>query len=112
MPLANKYIHADYKTHMHNSLIHCFMLTGLPGLLLAAAWYVLLLIRLIRAFFSGPDTPLTTAFLTIPLSGILLYSMLETIMFSSVGLAGFTFLFLAGFFLAEDEACSRISPEA
>lgn len=112
MPLANQFIHSDHKTHMHNSLVQCFMLTGLPGLLLAAAWYVLLLIKLIRTFFSGSDTPFATAFLTIPLSGIMLYSMLETIMFSSVGLAGFTFFLIAGFFLAEESECARISPEA
>ena len=105
MLLPNKYFHRpQFETHMHNSLLQCFMLSGLPGLLLAFIWYVLLLIRLVRTFFSGPGTPFATAFLTIPLSGILLYSMMEAIMFSNVALAGYTFFLLVGFFIAETQA--------
>ena len=105
MLLPNKYFHRpQFETHMHNSLLQCFMLSGLPGLLLAFIWYVLLLIRLVRTFFSGPGTPFATAFLTIPLSGILLYSMMEAIMFSNVALAGYTFFLFVGFFIAETQA--------
>lgn len=101
MPLANQFIPgSEYKNHMHNALVDCFMLTGLPGFLLALAWCVLLLIKMIRAFFAR-RAPLGCALLTIPLAGMLLYSMLEVVIFSASDVCGLLFFLLAGLFLAE-----------
>ena len=70
--------------HMHNYLIQVLMLTGLVGFLLVLCFSVLLVIRMVRLYFS--DNPKATAdikVLTLPVSGILLYGMLETVIFTA-----------------------------
>lgn len=108
MPLANKYIPSrEYKAYMHNLIAQTFMLTGLPGTLLVLAWCVLLLIKLVRAFFRrAQDVPITYAILTIPLACVFLYDMVEVIVFTNFDVCGYVFLLLAGLFLAEYEELS------
>ena len=70
--------------HMHNYLIQVLMLTGLPGFLLVLAFSVLLVVRMVRLYFSkhpGATTAIKT--LTLPVSGILVYGMLETVIFTA-----------------------------
>ena len=70
--------------HMHNYLLQTLMLTGLVGMLLAAAFSVLLVVRMIRLFFStDPRATLDIKLLTLPVSGILLYGMFETVIFTA-----------------------------
>ena len=108
MPLANKYIPStEYKAYMHNLFAQAFMLTGLPGTLLVLAWCVLLLIKLVRAFFRrAQDVPITYAILTIPLACVFLYDMVEVVIFTNFDVSGYVFLLLAGLFLAEYEELS------
>lgn len=70
--------------HMHNYLLQVLMLTGLIGFLLVLAFTVLVVIRMIRLFFSQ-NPAVTTAIktLTLPVSGVLVYGMLETILFTA-----------------------------
>ena len=67
--------------HMHNYLLQVLMLTGLPGFLLVLAFSVLLVIRMIRLFFSPAG--LAVKALTLPVCGILIYGMLETVIFTA-----------------------------
>ncbi len=70
--------------HMHNYLIQVLMLTGLIGFLLVLAFSVLVVIRMIRLFFSRhPDATMAIKSLTLPVSGILVYGMLETVIFTA-----------------------------
>ena len=67
--------------HMHNYLLQVLMLTGLPGFLLVLAFSVLVVIRMFRLFFSGAS--LAVKALCFPVSGVLLYGMLETVIFTA-----------------------------
>lgn len=70
--------------HMHNYLLQVLMLTGLPGFLLVLAFSVLLVVRMIRLFFSEhPEATIAVKLLTLPVSGILIYGMLETVIFTA-----------------------------
>ena len=70
--------------HMHNYLLQVLMLTGLIGFLLALGFSVLLVVRMIRLFFTqNPDADTAIKSLTLPVSGILLYGMLETVIFTN-----------------------------
>ena len=70
--------------HMHNYLIQVLMLTGLVGFLLVLAFSVLLVLRMIRLFFTqNPAATTAIKSLTLPVSGILLYGMLETVIFTN-----------------------------
>ena len=94
--------------HMHNYLIQTLMLTGLIGFLLVLVFSVLLVRRMLRLFFSrnpGATTAIKT--LTLPVSGILLYGMLETVIFTNsaddravTDFRELFFFLLAGFVLA------------
>lgn len=91
--------------HIHNYLLQVLLLTGLPGFLLVLAFSVLLVIRCVRLFFS--EAALTEKLLVLPISGIFMYGMLETILFTDSAdqraLTDFRELFfflLAGFVLA------------
>ena len=73
-------------THMHNFILEVFMLTGLPGFLLVAAFCVLLLIRMLHLFFTKDKrVSLAEKTLTIPLAGILIYGMFEVVIFTACG---------------------------
>ncbi len=67
--------------HMHNYLLQVLMLTGLPGFLLVLAFTVLTVIRMFKLFFSGAG--LAVKSLCFPVSGIMLYGMLETVIFTA-----------------------------
>lgn len=70
--------------HMHNYLIQVLMLTGLPGFLLVLIFSVLLVVRMIRLFFTkNPHASTAVRTLTLPVSGILVYGMLETVIFTA-----------------------------
>lgn len=70
--------------HMHNYLIQVLMLTGLIGFLLVLVFSVLLVVRMVRLFFTrNPYATLDIKALTLPVSGILLYGMLETVIFTA-----------------------------
>lgn len=94
--------------HMHNMFLQVLMLTGLIGLGLVLAFTVLLVIKMIRFFFSQhPEASIDKKILTLPLSGIFIYGMLETILFTASAderaLTDFRelcFFLIAGIFLA------------
>ena len=66
--------------HIHNYLLQVLLLTGVPGFLLVLAFSLLLVWRCVRLFFS--KARLADKLLILPLSGVLIYGMLETIIFT------------------------------
>jgi O-antigen ligase len=93
--------------HMHNFLLQVLMLTGIIGLALVLAFTVLMVLKMIRLFFSQhSDATMDIKVLTLPLSEIFIYGMFETILFTASAderaLTDFRELFfflLAGIFL-------------
>lgn len=79
MDVPHKYQNYPY-WHMHNYLLQVLMLTGLPGLALVLAFSVLLVLRMLRLFFSGAESAVKV--LTLPLAGVLIYGMFETVLFT------------------------------
>ena len=70
--------------HMHNYLLQVLMLTGLVGFLLVLDFTVRLVVRMLRLFFTrNPAATTAIKSLTLPVSGILLYGMLETVIFTN-----------------------------
>ena len=70
--------------HMHNYLLQVLMLTGLIGFLLVLAFSVLLVVRMLCLFFTqNPAATTAIKSLTLPVSGILVYGMLETVIFTA-----------------------------
>ena len=69
------------KAHCHNFMLQTLMLTGLPGLLLALAFCVLLVIRAVRALLE-PDSPLSEILLWLPLLCTLVYEQFASGLFT------------------------------
>ena len=107
MDIPNQYQSYPY-FHMHNFLLQVLMLTGVIGFLLVLAFTVLMVIKMIRLFFSQhPEASMDVKILTLPISGIFIYGMLETILFTASAdaraLTDFRelcFFLIAGIFLA------------
>ena len=105
MDTPNKYLFGVYRLpiqpNMHNYLFQSILQTGLPGFLLLLAWTLLIVVRMLRVFFSRGESavPLSVAFLTIPLTGMFLYSSMEYELFPAWDTCTQGFLLLAGVFL-------------
>lgn len=83
MDIPHKYQNYPY-FHMHNYLVQTLMLAGVVGLLLVLAFSVMLVIKMIRLFFSRlPGVTAAVKTLTLPLSGIFIYGMMETAIFTN-----------------------------
>lgn len=106
MDVPNQYQSYPYY-HMHNFLLQTLMLTGVIGFGLALAFTVLMVLKMIRLFFSNhPDASLAIKSLTLPLSGIFIYGMFEIILFTAsadersvTDFRELCFFLLAGIFL-------------
>ena len=82
MDIPHKYQSHPYY-HMHNYLLQTLMLTGLVGLMLVLGFTVLMVIKMIRLFFSQhPEATLAVKTLTLPLSGVFVYGMFEIVLFT------------------------------
>lgn len=104
MARTNAYLAGVYRIHaqpsMHNYLFQSILLTGLPGFLMVLFWTLLIVVRMIRMFFSREETvPLSIAFLTIPMTGMFLFNMMEYELFPAWDSSSQAFLLLAGVFL-------------
>lgn len=107
MDIPNQYQSFPY-FHMHNFLLQVLMLTGIIGFMLVLTFTVLMVIKMIRLFFSQhPEATMDVKILTLPLSGIFIYGMLEIILFTASAddraLTDFRelcFFLIAGIFLA------------
>ena len=105
MDRTNKYLFGVYRLptqpNMHNYLFQSILQTGLPGFLLLLGWTLLIVVRMIRVFFSrgASAVPLSFAFLTIPMTGMFLFSSMEYELFPAWDACTQAFLLLTGAFL-------------
>lgn len=87
--------------HFHNSYLEILVIGGLPGFLLAMAFFVLLAVDVVRLFFAPAGSlDFATRFLGLPVTGLLLYNMLESSLFATMDLRAILFFILAGFVIA------------
>jgi O-antigen ligase len=85
--------------HWHNSFLQTLMTAGLPALLCALGFSVLLIVKCFRLVFID-KTPFADLILLLPTLGILLHGMLEAFLFVNFGLQNILFFLLAGFLFA------------
>lgn len=85
--------------HTHNVFLETLMLTGLPGLLLALAFTLILLWRMVRVFFAA-GAELSVKLLTLPLATVLLKNMGEATLLRYDDITNYVFFLAAGAFLA------------
>ena len=83
----------------HNFFLETLMLTGLPGLLLALAFTLILVWRMVRVFFAA-GAELSVKLLTLPLATVLLKNMGETTLLRYDDITNYVFFLAAGAFLA------------
>lgn len=81
--------------HTHTMFLQVLMLAGIPGLLLMLAFVVLVSIRIIRLYFA-PSECMAVKVLTLPMTGFLVYNMLDASLFYSFDLRSTLFFVLAG----------------
>lgn len=86
------------KPHFHNSYLQAFNITGLPGLGLLLAFSLLLVVKIVRLFFSS--APMEQKVLLMILTGIFSYNLLETSLFVAADTRAFIFYIVAGAVLA------------
>ncbi len=90
----------EIKPHMHNMFMEVLMLTGIPGLIMVLFWTVPLIIRMIRFFFDRTaGICLAVKYLTVPLSGVLFWHLVEVGIFTKTDTFGKVFFLLCGVFL-------------
>ena len=97
MSIANE-VMPKTRPHYHNSYLQALNITGLPGLALLLAFSVLLVVKIIRLYFSS--APLELKSFLIILTGIFFYNLLETSLFVAADIRAFIFYILAGAILA------------
>lgn len=88
--------------NMHNYLLETLMLTGLPGLLLVSLFSLILAIKMFRVFFTKqPQVSFALKLLTIPLAGLFIDSLMESLLFTTTNSITITFFIIAGIFIAD-----------
>ena len=80
--------------HTHNGLLQILANFGLPGLILFVL-FLLPLLKKILCVYLG-NAPMSAKILTLPLIGLLVYSVMEPMFSSLVGLASVLFMLIAG----------------
>lgn len=89
--------------HTHNYLIESLFLTGIPGLLIMLVFSAILIVRMLKVFFS-PRADMYHKLLVIPLSAILVKNMGEATLVWHYSIANditnYIFFLVAGLFLA------------
>ncbi len=105
MDTTNRYLFGVYRIavqpNMHNYLFQSILLVGLPGFLLVLAWTLLIVVRMVRVFFSrgASAVPFSFAFLTIPMTGMFVFCSMEYELFPAWDASTQAFLLLTGVFL-------------
>ena len=83
--------------HYQNYLIQVMIITGITGLLLAAAFSFLLVMKAIRLFFNRKkNIPISVKTLVLPVVACLIYMMFEIGIFTSTDLRTLFFFLLSG----------------
>ena len=81
--------------HFHNALLQILMTTGLPGLILASAFLLLVFCKAFRSLFCS-RIPLDDRLLTLPVLTVLPRIMLEATLFSDTNVRTLFFFLMCG----------------
>ena len=88
-----------HMTHYQNYLIQVLIVTGLPGLLLAASFSILLVIKSVKSFFCcGEKLSLPHKTLVLPIAASMAYMMFEIGLFTTTDLRTLFFFLMSGIF--------------
>lgn len=103
MDRSNRYLYGVYRLplqpNMHSFLFQALMLTGLPGFLLLLAWALISASRMLRVYFAPKEAvPLPIAYLTIPLTGMFVFNLMEYQLFPAWDSSSQGFLLVLGVF--------------
>ena len=101
MGVTNAVLHRSTTiAHFHNFLIQTLILTGLPGLLLALAFCVLIVTKGLKRFFS-PEPAVSMGVRMLALSPIaaILYAMFESCLFTDLDIRCLFFFLMSGLLL-------------
>ena len=89
------------KPHMHNMFFQILMLTGLPGLLLIVVWTAILFKKTVQYYFSEHvSILLSSKLLIIPITGVLVWHLVEAGLFTKTDIYGKVFFLLCGVFVS------------
>lgn len=90
MLLPNSFTGVDFFwDSMHNNFLEILVFAGIPGFLLACAFFVLLILRMIHYFFSDdPRATLARKMLILPIVCCLFHSLMEAGFFTPYGTGG------------------------
>ena len=98
MSVTNELLQPSAVSHLHNSFLDVLNNTGLPGLILALGFCVLLAVDACRVFFTeNAAVGISEKVLTIPLAGIMGYSMLESLLFVKQDFRSLSFFLICGY---------------
>lgn len=105
MELPNKYARGLYgigrdHEHMHNFLMQTIMLTGIPGLMLAAAFCLLITVKLVKLFFDR-KVNVEAKMLLIPAAGLMVQGLFEAGLFTAIDMRAVYFFLFAGIVVKE-----------
>lgn len=89
----------DDMPHTHNTFLQQLLMTGVPGLLLYLGLVGILLVRMLRCYFSAVAASLRCLVAT--LAGMMLYGLLEPLLSCQVKFPSLLFCLVAGFFVQE-----------
>ena len=91
--------------HFHNSLIQVLMTTGIPGLLFAGGFLVLLVFHSLRLLFSSESSvSLETRMLALPVIASLPHFMLEAALFTTCDVRTLFFFLMCGMALGAERS--------
>jgi len=96
MEIPNEILPKEY-ANMHNSYVQAILVTGLPGFLLTIAFTIIMLIHMIKLFFSmaeGADFAVKSLILAV--AALLMYGLLEALLFYVTDFRGQYFYLVAG----------------
>lgn len=115
--ITNNYIKAHYpdefvqygfRPNHHNTYLDLFLEAGLVCFILILAFFVMLVIKMIKLFFS-PETHLSVKTLVITLTGIMLYNLFESTLFYIYDMRTVIFCVLASYVFAYEKELPKKS---
>lgn len=96
-------VYGDRPNH-HNTYLEFLMRSGLPGFLLMMAFFVILVVKMIRIFFSSAEAMgLEIKVLTLMLTGIMIFNLFESAFFCLIRLNTVVFCIIAGYAIAYEK---------
>jgi len=101
--VTKEYIKRFQYGHIHNTFLEILFVTGIPGFVLAMAFFLLIVRHCIRLFFVT-GTHMSIKILTIIITGLFSYNMLESSLFCVTDVGSISFFIIAGILISYSRA--------